>query len=243
VLVVFGSLFRDMVFKPVLRPVVRLICGLVAIPVFRFLLRRVLRVQTSDAELERDLESWFRGAVLLLAATANLEDVLFGWLPWHRTADESQVWQTLVLRLLLAVGVIENMPDEDLFGFLHRKPLSLRLHTPEGWRAAWSARREILRNLFYLHLRRSSPVLAIMAVVWGGSPGSAASAVGWWCYGLAIAQYLIIAMLTQRDRVQGLLTAFEEETSAMRNLAMPRAGEPEEVPRRASLSDRRSAGG
>lgn len=238
--VVFGSIFRDFVFKPVLRPVVRLICGLVAIPLFRFLLRRVLRVQTSDAELERDLEHWFRGALLLLAATANLEDVLFGWLPWHRTADESQVWQTLVLRLLLAVGVIESMPDEDLFGFLHRKPLSLRLHTAEGRRAAWRERRDIIRNLFYLHLRRSSPVLAIMAVVWGGSPGSAASAVGWWCYGLAIAQYLVIAMVTQRDRVQGLLTAFEEETAAMRELAMPPAAEGSPGP--ADQSDRRSAG-
>ena len=37
---------------------------------FRFLLRRVLRVQTSDAELERDLEHWFRGAILLLLAEA-----------------------------------------------------------------------------------------------------------------------------------------------------------------------------
>ena len=99
-------MFSDLVFKPVLRPLVRLVSGLVAIPVFRFLLRRVLRVQTSDAELERDLEMWFRGAVLLLAATANLEDVLFGWVPWHRVGDENQIWQTLLLRLLLAVGVM-----------------------------------------------------------------------------------------------------------------------------------------
>jgi hypothetical protein len=213
---VFSSLFSDLVFKPVLRPLVRLVSGLVAIPLFRFLLRRVLRVQTSDAELERDLEMWFRGAVLLLAATANLEDVLFGWLPWHRVGDENQVWQTLLLRLLLAVGVIESMPDQDLFGLLHRGPPKVKLTTREGWVRAWRLRRELVRGFLCLHLRRSSPVLAIMAVVWGGQPGSTANTVGWCCYGAALAQYLVIAMVTQRDRVQGLLDAFEREASQIR---------------------------
>ena len=221
---VFSSLFSDLIFKPVLRPLLRVVSGLVAIPVFRFLLKRVLRVQTSDAELERDLEMWFRGAILLLAATANLEDVLFGWLPWHRVGDENQVWQTLLLRLLLAVGVIESMPDQDLFGLLHRGPPRLRLTSRAGWREAWAKRWTVVRGFLFLHLRRSSPVLAIMTVVWGGQAGSTANAVGWWCYGAAVAQYLVIALVTQRDRVQGLLDAFEREAVQLRQEIMVAAG-------------------
>ena len=53
--------------------------GLIAIPVFRFIMRRVFRLQDLDDELEKDIEEWFRGA-LLLAASANMEHLLFGWM-------------------------------------------------------------------------------------------------------------------------------------------------------------------
>lgn len=203
-----------------LRPVLRLVSGLVAIPVFRFLLQRVFRVQATDAELERDLENWFRGAVILLAATANMEQFLFSWVP-------GKDWITLVLRLLLAVGVIESMPDEDVFCILHRGPPKLRLLRRSGWVEAWRRRREVLRGIGILHLRRSSPVFVIMAVVFGEEePGIRTGlwTVGWWCYGLAITQYLIIALITQRDRITGLLEAFDRETSAVREKIIAAGG-------------------
>lgn len=211
----FAGLFSNFIFKPVLRPVIRVITGLVAIPVFRFLLRGVFRVQHTDEELERDLEMWFRGAILMLAATANLEDVLFSWTQWHVRAD-GEAWQIMVLRLLLAIGVIESMPDEDIFCLLHRGPPKLKLTTRRGWADAWQRKGEVLRGLAILHLRRSSPVFVIMAVVFGGPPGDILHTVGWWCYGLAIGQYLIIALITQRDRITGLLEAFERKTDSIR---------------------------
>lgn len=215
VFVTVAGIFTNFIFNPILRPILRIISGLVAIPLFRFLLRRVFRVQSTDAELERDLEMWFRGAVLMLAATANLEDMLFGWLPWHAQAEET-VWQTLLLRLLLAVGVIESMPDQDIFSILHRGPPKLKLTSRAGWVELWRRKRDVLRGVVILHLRRSSPVFAIMAVIFGGPPDTLRHSVGWWCYGFAIGQYLIIALITQRDRISGLLEAFDREATAVR---------------------------
>ncbi len=208
----FAGILQNVVLRPVLRPVFRVVCGLVAIPVFRFILRKILRLQTSDAELERDLEQWFRASVLLLAATANLEDFLFGWLPWHKV-DEP--WITMVLRLLLAIGVIESMPDEQLFSILHRGPPKIKLSLG-GLRWAWKHWPRFLRGIAVLHLRRSSPMFCIMCVIFGGMAGTTDWAVGWWCYGLCITQYLIIAVVTDRDRAAGLLEALERETSEMR---------------------------
>jgi hypothetical protein len=207
VLPVIAGIFSQFLYKPVLGPVIRIVCGLIAIPIFRFLLRRILRVQTTDAELERDLEYWFRGAILLLAATANLEDFLFGWTQWHQN---SEPWLTMILRLMLAVGVVETMPDEDLFALVHCGPPRLKLDR-NLLRSAWDHRNAILRGLGVLHLKRSSPVFVIMCVVFGGHAGTLNFKVGWWCYSLAIAQYLIIALMTDRNRAAHLLAAISEE--------------------------------
>lgn len=205
---VIAGLFSQFLYKPVLGPVIRILTGLVAIPVFRFLLRRVLRVQTSDAELERDLEHWFRGAILLLLATANMEDFLFGWTQWHQN---SEPWLTLLLRLFLAIGVIEHMPDEDLFALVHRGPPKVRF-TREGLAHLKDRPGAMLKGLGVLHLKRSSPVFAIMCVVFGGASGTIERSVGWWCYGLALAQYLVIALVTDRSRASALLEAIHPET-------------------------------
>lgn len=206
------GILSETVLKPVLRPVVRLVGGLLAIPVFRFLLHRVLRMRPGDAELERDLEMWFRGAVLLLGATANLEEILFGWTKWYQHGEP---WMTLLPRLLLAMGVVENMPDQELFTLIHRGPPPIRL-TPAGLRKAWRDRMEILRGLGVVHLKRSSPVLVIMTVIFGGDPGSPEWTIGWWCYGLAVTQYLIIALVTDRDRASDLLAAFDRRAAELR---------------------------
>ena len=206
-----AGLFSQFLYKPILGPLIRLFCGLIAIPLFRFLLRRILRIQTTDAELERDLEHWFRAAILLLAATANLEDFLFGWTQWHQNTEP---WLTMLLRLILAIGVIETMPDEDLFALVHpglpKIPLNRRtLHN------AWAARRPILLGLLVLHLKRSSPVLIIMCVIFGGPAGTTEFRVGWACYTLALLQYLIIALSTDRTQAAALLAAIKAQKTAL----------------------------
>ena len=97
-----------------------------AIPLFRLLLRRVVRLQELDQELEKDLEQWFRGSLLLLVATANMEQMLFGWLEdvSRLNLQEEHAWIAVGFRLLLAIGVIESMPDQSLFAIIHPGPRS-----------------------------------------------------------------------------------------------------------------------
>lgn len=222
-----SGIFSNFIFKPVLRPVFRVLSGFIAIPIFRFVLRHVFRKRHMSKELEKDLEQWFRGAIILLAATANLEDFLFGWLPWHRNEEP---WFTMLLRLVLAVGVIEHMPDQEVFGILHRGPPKLKLTSKSGWREAWERKREIFRGIGVLHLKRSSPVFVIMAVIFGDDPGTRDFIVGWVFYGLALIQYLIIGVITDGDRIHGLLRQFDKSASEIRKemlgIPVPEAPKP-----------------
>ena len=164
-----GSLFRIILDLPILRgvlkPFTRLIVGLIAIPIFRFILKRVFRVHTLDKELEKDLEEWFRGALLLLAATANMEHLLFWWVQnvdWLDRAD----WLTMGLRLMLAIGVIEAMPDQELFAVMHPGPP--RLQKGENFiRQLWRVKLKFVKGIACRHLSRSSPVLAMMCAIVG----------------------------------------------------------------------------
>jgi hypothetical protein len=220
---IFTGIFRTLVFKPVLRPIFRLLTGLLAIPAFRFVMRHCFGRKTLSQEMQRDLELWFRGAVILLAATANLEDFLFGWLPWHKAEDP---WLTMLLRLLLAIGVIESMPDQDIFCILHRGPPDVKLTTRNGWKRLWQCRHEYLRGFGVLHLRRSSPVFVIMTVIFGSSPGTREFVVGWVFYGLAVVQYLIIGLITERDRIGGLLAQFDRSAEVIRKEILHEGGTP-----------------
>lgn len=273
-----GSLFRALmnlpIFQSALRPITRLTVGLIAIPIFRFVMRRVFRLHDLNDELEKDLEHWFRGALLLLAATANMEHLLFGWLTrvdWLDRAD----WFTMGLRLLLAIGVIEAMPDQEIFAVIHPGPPRL---TPgrSVLREIWQKKRAILKGIACRHLNRSSPVLAMMCAIVGAqlpmlpedgadslrqyalagwamaqpvcqvAPAEAiASAtvisglelevrpevwlqatdferhwerwlVGWVCYFLAITQYLIIGLVTSRDRAMDVLSEFDRAVAERR---------------------------
>jgi hypothetical protein len=208
-----AGIFNSLFFKPVLRPLLRILTGLVAIPAFRFVMRYCFPNKTFSREMQRDVELWFRGAVLLLAATANLEDFLFGWLPWHKSEDP---WLTMFLRLLLAVGVVETMPDQDVFAILHRGPPALKLTSIAGWKQLWQRRREVARGLGVLHLKRSSPVFVIMTVIFGGPTGSGEFFVGWVFYAFAIIQYLIIGIMTDSGRIAGLLEEFDRNAAAIR---------------------------
>jgi hypothetical protein len=259
-------------FQSAMRPITRVLVGLIAIPVFRFIMRRVFRLQDLNDELEKDLEQWFRGALLLLAASANMEHLLFGWMSrvdWLDRAD----WLTMGFRLLLAIGVIEAMPDQEIFAVIHPGPPRL---TPgrSVFREVWQKKWPILKGIICRHLNRSSPVLAMMCAIvgaqlptvvesepdlirhnmlvgWACCQTAAMSTpmpatvtmsadvvtqltpeliraaadferhwerwlVGWCCYLLAITQYLIIGLVTSRDRAMDVLSEFDRAVAQRR---------------------------
>lgn len=201
------------ILKPILKPLTRLFVGVIAVPVFRLFMRRGMRLDRLDHELEKDLEQWFRGALILLIATANMERTLFGWVPIDLQGEGS--WVVLLFRLLLAVSVIEAMPDQKLFAILHPGPP--KLDWKQGLlRAPWRARRAIAKGLLCQHINRSSAVFAIMAAIFGGTPGSRAAWVGWICYGLAVIQYLVIGLVTSRDKAIDVIAAFDRSVAEQR---------------------------
>src|SRR5262245_50156662 len=201
-----------------LRPLIRLLVGFIAIPLFRVFLRRVVHLQRLDSELTKDLEQWVRGSLLLLVATKNIEHAAFGALAgdWFEEAAAHQeyVWLSLGMRLLLAVGVIESMPDQALFSIIHPGPS--RLLFPRGHRLAAVRKqwRPFCKGLLSRHLDRSSSVFAIMAVIFGAPTHPI---VGWACYGLAIVQFLIIGLVSSRDKALDVLREFDQQVKLRRD--------------------------
>lgn len=207
-----GSLFRILLrvplVQPMMRPAVRFFVGLIAIPLFRVLLKRVIRMQEIDAELEKDLEQWFRASLVLLAATRNMEEYLFGWVPLNLQGEDQ--WIAMGFRLLLAISVVEMMPDQELFAVIHPGPPKLKFSW--NWRFVHEVRSQfkaIAKGLVCQHINRSSPVFAIMAAI---APGN----VGWFCYGMAIAQYLIIGLVTSRDKALDFIAEFDKQVALRR---------------------------
>jgi len=197
-----------------LRPLIRLIVGFIAIPLFRIFLRRVVHLNRLDTELTKDLEQWIRGSLLLLVATANVEYALFEDVFNVSSMNRGYTWLLLGLRLLLAVGVIESMPDQALFSIIHPGPA--RLLFPKGRRlkAATEQFWPFCKGLFYRHLDRSSSVFAIMAVIFGEPDHKW---VGWICYGLAILQFLIIGLVSSRDKAIDALQEFDRQVKVRRD--------------------------
>jgi len=201
-----------------LRPIIRLLVGFIAIPLFRIFLRRVIHLQRLDTELTKDLEQWVRGSLLLLVATKNIEHAVFGALAgdWYEeaTGNREYVWLSLGMRLLLAVGVIETMPDQALFSIIHPGPS--RLLFPKGRRL--EAVREqwwpFCKGVVWRHLDRSSSVFAIMAVIFGAPTHTV---VGWVCYGLAVVQFLIIGLVSSRDKALDVLKEFDQQIKLRRD--------------------------
>jgi hypothetical protein len=202
------------VFTPVLRPLIRVVVGLVAIPVFRLFARRVVNPEKLNDELTKDIEQWVRGSLLLLVTTANFEYLMFGKLPpeLHDFARQ-YAWLTLGLRLLVAVGVIEAMPDQALFAIIHPGPTKVLFPNGLRFRAVREQWWPICKGVFCRHLDRSSSVFAIMAVIFGGETHRA---VGWACYGLAIIQFLIIGLVSSRDKAINVLSEFDRQVELRR---------------------------
>ena len=203
----FQFLLPTRLLQPLLKPLIRLFLGFIAIPIFRLFVRRVVRVQDIDEELEKDLELWFRGSLLLLIATSNMESTIFGWV--SKETRDSVFF--LAGRLLLAVGVVEGMPDQSLFALIYPGPKPPKI---EKGRVVWSVLRYIpslLKGIICQHLNRSSPVFAILAVIW--PPGE----IGWICYFLAIGQYLLIGLVASKDKALGVLQKFDAAVAQHRH--------------------------
>lgn len=191
-------LLPSRLLQPVIKPIARFFLGFIAIPIFRLLMRKVVRVQEINAELEKDLEQWFRGSLLLLVASANMEGALFGWV-----SDEVRLSPFFMAgRLLLAIGVIEGMPDQSLFALIHPGPQKPVLEKGRRLRSLIRYIPQFLKGLLCQHLNRSSPVLAILAVL-------EKHEIGWICYGVAITQYLIIGLVASKDKAIDVLTQFD----------------------------------
>ena len=210
-----GSLFRILmkspIVRPLVRPLMRFFVGLIAIPLFRFFLKKVIRLQELDAELEKDLEQWFQGSLILLAATANMEEALFGgWAPPNWQGGGDAAWVFMGFRIMLAISVIGFMPDQELFAIIHPGPPKLKLSRKYGYfREIKEKFRDICRGYLCKHLNQSSPVFAILAAIADGW-------VGWVCYGVAIVQYLIIGLVTSRDKALDVLSEFDRQVALRR---------------------------
>lgn len=202
----------------VLKPVTRLLVGVLTIPMVRAVRRQVPGWQEIDAETEKDVEQWFRGSILLLLAMKNTETWLSGWLNQVIEVGSAAIstveidlnqWWITAGRLLLAIGVIESMPDQELFSIIHPGP---KLQFLRGRSVRENVRAQCwpcLRGLACLHLKRSSPMFAILSVFFGGT-------VGWVFYALAIMQYLIIGLVTSRDRALDVLSQFDRAVAERR---------------------------
>ncbi len=199
------------ILAPVIRPTARFVVGLIAIPALRAARKRFQPDKQWDEEFEKDLEQWVRASLVLMLATKNVEMAITSWVMEKRpeiSIEDS--WWFAAGRLLLAIGVIETMPDQQLFSIIHPGPPKLRWIRGLGIKGnfkkqAWP----FLKGLFCLHLNRSSPVFAILSVLFAG-------AVGWIFFSLAITQYLIIGLVTSRDKAVDVLSQFDHEVAQRR---------------------------
>ena len=201
------------IFTPLMKPFTRLFLGVIAIPLFRLLTRKVVRVQEVNQELEKDLEQWFRGSLLLLIASGNIESIVESFISGELSSFSDAVLKSPYLlagRLLLAVGVIEGMPDQALFALIHPGPQKPKIEKGQVVRSLIRYLPQLLKGLICQHLNRSSPVFAILSVL---NPGT----VGWVCYWIAIAQYLLIGLVTSKDKALDVLTQFDAAVARQRN--------------------------
>lgn len=202
----FQLLMPTKLLALLLKPFVKLIISVIAVPVCRLFLHRVVRKKDLDSELERDISLWLRGSLVLLIATANMESVFFKWIPPEIRDDK--IW-VVAFRLLAAISAIEQMPDQALFAIIHPGPPKPQI----DWRSPWPSLKaympKLLFGLLCQHFNRSSPVLAILTVFFRGP-------IGWVCYALAITNYLIIGLVSSRDRAIDVLQQFDQAVAEQR---------------------------
>jgi hypothetical protein len=204
-------MLRDWLLTYFTRPLARLFIRMGAVPALRFCFHHVPALERLNDELEKDLAEWIRASILLLLITANMEVLL--WHPLIPFPDllDAHKWFGVGLRIMLAIAVVQMMPDQELFTVIHPGP---RLpHFPPGSSLATKMRlaaKPLSIGFFWQHLSRSSPVFAILAVIFTGW-------IGWVCYGMAALQYLFIGLVTSRDRAIDVLMVFDEQMAARRH--------------------------
>src|SRR5579885_179408 len=192
-------MLRDLLLTYISRPLARLLIRIGALPALRFCFHHVPALERLNEELEKDLAEWIRGSILLLLITANME--IWLWHPLIPFPDllDAHKWFGVGLRIMLAIAVVQMMPDQELFTVIHPGP---RLpHFPPCLSLRDKIRiaaRPMLIGFFWQHLSRSSPVFAILAVIFSGW-------IGWVCYAMAVLQYLVIGLVTSRDRAIDVL--------------------------------------
>src|SRR4051812_22254520 len=99
---------RDFLIVPLVRMIVRVI----AAPTLRYCFKHASLHERLDAELEKDLAEWFRGSLLLLLVTANVETRFWHKLvPFQQQLDKHE-WLGVGLRIMLAIAVVQLMPDQ-----------------------------------------------------------------------------------------------------------------------------------
>jgi len=206
------------VFRPIARPITRLIINLAAVPAFRFCFQHVSALERLDNELEKDLAEWFRACLILFLITANMETALWhNLIPFRELLDKHE-WLGLGLRLMLAIAVVQMMPDQEFFSLIHPGPrIPKRPPHQSRWSQLSKCWKPITLGLVAQHLSRSSPVFAILAVIFPGG-------IGWFCFAMAAFQYLIIGLVTSRDRAIDVLTIFDAEVAARRRELLRQSG-------------------
>jgi hypothetical protein len=225
------DLLLTYIFRPLARPLTRLIVSLAALPSLHFIFRHVSTLERLDDEIEKDLAEWFRGSFLLLLVTANIEALL-----WHNVIPfpdllDRHGWLGVGLRIMLAVGVVQLMPDQELFSVIHPGPRLPRLKPGRSrLKQIVTCWKPLAIGMFCQHLSRTSPVFAILAVIFTGP-------VGWVCYGFAIVQYLIIGLATSRARAINVLLLFDEQMAVRRRELMRQFGKINEFARTESAFD------
>jgi hypothetical protein len=172
-------------------------------------LRRIVRLQDLDDELEKDLEQWFRGSLLLLVATHNMEQAIFGWIPFENW-EQDYTWVLMGFRIMVAIGVVQAMPDQELFSVIHPGPPRLKYTRKRPFLEQVREQfRPFCKGFICKHLNQSSPVFAILSAI-------ATGWIGWLCYFVAIVQYLIIGLVTSRDRAYDVLSVFDQQVAQRR---------------------------
>ena len=183
--------------------------GLIAVPLFRLFRTRVLRQADWDKELEKDLEQWFRASLILLFATKNVEIIISQWLELKFDFSLDH-WFIVAGRILLAVGVVESMPDQALFSIIYPGPPKLVWRKNRGLFGNIADQAlPFLRGLACQYINRLSPVLAILSAIFGGTEG-------WLFYLIAIAQYLFIGLVTSREKALDVLHKFDKSVAERR---------------------------
>jgi hypothetical protein len=211
-------MLREWLLTYITRPLARLIIRMGALPALRFCFHHVPALGRLNDELEKDLAEWIRGSILLLLITANMEILI--WHPLIPFPDllDAHKWFGVGLRILLAVAVVQMMPDQELFTVIHPGPRLPQF--PPCSSLATKIRlsaKPLAIGFLWQHLSRSSPVFAILAVIFPGL-------IGWGCYGMAILQYLIIGLVTSRDRAIDVLMVFDVQMAARRHELVRQVG-------------------